>query len=309
MFPVLPITRLPFLLRSAGACITAPCPVRVRALMRSCRFLSVLLYLLYRRFLCRKKENVDKIQEIFTAPWAIADNDYYRLLSLLVPCVAAGNLDAIEKRLDNNKITAYATTPYLANRWELDDETLPADSVAVIILEGTLYSWETYRLEKQLRDVFDNPKICGAVLWINGPGGMVAHVDLAAKMIAESSKPIATYVAGTMGSAHFWLGTAAGRTFIASPMCEVGSVGIMLTYQSFKEYFRKQGIDYREIYPDSADLKNYETRAIEKENNEEPIKQRLAVMHRIFCDAISRNLGIAYDPELPLSGDRYSPAT
>ena len=37
----------------------------------------------------------------------------------------------------------------------------------------------------------------------------------------------------------------------------------MLTYQSFKEYFRKQGIDYREIYPDSADLKNYETRAIE----------------------------------------------
>lgn len=76
--------------------------------MRSCRFLSVLLYLLYRRFLCRKKENVDKIQEIFTAPWAIADNDYYRLLSLLVPCVAAGNLDAIEKRLDNNKITAYA---------------------------------------------------------------------------------------------------------------------------------------------------------------------------------------------------------
>ncbi|UVO75908.1 hypothetical protein NXW43_11755 [Bacteroides thetaiotaomicron] len=81
-----------------------------------------------------------------------------------MPCVAAGNLDAIEKRLDNNKITAYATTPYLANRWELDDDTLPADSVAVIILEGTLYSWETYRLEKQLRDVFDNPKI-----WRRGP--------------------------------------------------------------------------------------------------------------------------------------------
>ena len=90
---------------------------------------------------------MDKIQEIFTAPWAIADNDYYRLLSLLVPCVAAGNLDAIEKRLNNNKITAYATTPYLANRWELDDDTLPVDSVAGIILEGTLYSWEAYRLE------------------------------------------------------------------------------------------------------------------------------------------------------------------
>lgn len=128
-------------------------------------------------------------------------------------------------------------------------------------------------------------------------------------MIAESSKPIATYVAGTMGSAHFWLGTAAGRTFIASPMCEVGSVGIMLTYQSFKNYFKKQGIDYREIYPDSADLKNYETRAIEDDNNEEPIKQRLAVMHRISA---MRSVGIWVLPTIrnfPFSGDRYSPGT
>ena len=137
---------------------------------------------------------MDKIQEIFTAPWAIADNDYYRLLSLLVPCVAAGNLDAIEKRLNNNKITAYATTPYLANRWELDDDTLPVDSVAVIILEGTLYSWETYRLEKQLRDVFDNPKICGAVLWINGgPQKMCVAVRQPDGEIFTEVSPIRTH--------------------------------------------------------------------------------------------------------------------
>lgn len=243
---------------------------------------------------------MDKIQQIFTENWAIANNDYDRLFSILIPCIAAGNLDAVEKQLNKNKITAYATTPYLASKWELEDENLPNDSVAVITMEGTLYAWETYRLEERLRTVFNNPKICGAVLWINGPGGMVAHVDLAAKMIAESPKPIATYVAGTMGSAHFWLGTAAERTFIASPMCEVGSVGIMLTYQSFKEYFKKQGIDYREIYPDSADLKNFESRALEENNDEEPIKERLAVMHRIFCNAVSANLGITYDPELPL---------
>ena len=165
---------------------------------------------------------MDKIQEIFTAPWAIADNDYYRLLSLLVPCVAAGNLDAIEKRLNNNKITAYATTPYLANRWELDDDTLPVDSVAVIILEGTLYSWETYRLEKQLRDVFDNPKICGAVS-LQGIQGAFQDNDghtVSRQCLIVQFPPVGkvrrSSVGGTMGSAHFWLGTAAGRTFIAS---------------------------------------------------------------------------------------------
>ena len=87
---------------------------------------------------------MDKIQEIFTAPWAIADNDYYRLLSLFVPCVAAGNLDAIEKRLDNNKITAYATTPYLANRWELDDETLPSRSEERRVGKECRSRWSPY---------------------------------------------------------------------------------------------------------------------------------------------------------------------
>lgn len=243
---------------------------------------------------------MDKIQQIFQDNWAIGNNDYYRLLSIIVPCISAGNLEAVERQLNQNQITAYATTPYLVNKWELDNEDLPNDSVAVITIEGTLYSWETYRLEERLHFIFENPRICGAVLWINGPGGMVAHIDIAAKMIRESPKPIATYVAGTMASAHFWIGTAAQKTFIASPMCEVGSVGILSTYQSYKEYFKKLGIDYRELYPDSSDLKNYEVRAIEDHGNEEPIKEKLAIMHRIFCNEVSTHLGIPYDPELPL---------
>lgn len=123
---------------------------------------------------------------------------------------------------------------------------------------------------------------------------------MAASAVENCSKPTATVVTGIMASAHFWLGTASDRTFIASPLCEVGSVGIVVTHYSFKEYFRMNGIDYREIYPDTADLKNKETRILEENGDESLIKQRAERIHKVFSETVARNLGIEYDPELPL---------
>lgn len=243
---------------------------------------------------------MNRLQQIFSENWAITRNDYDSFLSLLLPCLAAGNIEAAEALLHNSPAKAYATTPYLAREWELDADDLPRDSVAVLVLEGILYSWDTAWLERKLFAAINNPQIAGIVLYINGPGGMVSRLDVAAETIATSPKPIATYVAGTMASAHFWLGTAAHRTFIASPLCEVGSVGVMVTYTSYKDYFKKAGIDYREIYPDTADLKNEESRAIEDNNDEEPIKQKLEILHRAFCNDVSRHIGVAYDVKDPL---------
>lgn len=212
-----------------------------------------------------------------------------------------GNIDQAESQLHKSVIKSYATDPtYLASRWELDDETLPEGSVAVIELEGVLYSWNTFALERWLWMAEQNDKICGVVLWINGPGGMVSHVDVVASTIKEMTKPVATFVAGTMASAHFWIGTAADRIFIASPLCEVGSVGVMVTWASWKKYFEKNGIDVRDIYPDSADLKNHEYRALEDKGDEEPIKQQLERLHEVFAQTVADNLGVEYDPELPL---------
>jgi signal peptide peptidase SppA len=243
---------------------------------------------------------VKRLQEIFAGNWAIAPKDYEAFCALLMPCIIRGNLDQAEAQLNKYGVNIYAAFPTnIANRWELDDDTLPENSVAVIVLEGVLLSWETYRLERMIQEVEENPKICGAVLWINGPGGMVAHVDVVASMLKAMTKPVATFVAGTMASAHFWLGTSVDRTFIASPLCEVGSVGVMVTWASFKEYFKKNGIEVRDIYPDTADLKNHETRALE-EGDEGPIKEHLEALHKAFANAVASNLGIDYDPELPL---------
>lgn len=244
---------------------------------------------------------MNRLQRFFSDNWTIQRHDFENTVSLLLPCIINGNIEAAAAQLDKTKCSVKATAaPYMAKWYEFDDITLPVDSVAVITLTGVLYSWESEWVIKQVEAAELNPNICGVVFVIDGPGGMVSHLDMAAAAVENCTKPTATVVTGIMASAHFWLGTASDRTFIASPLCEVGSVGVVITHYSFKRFFEQAGIDYREIYPDTADLKNKETRALVDNNDESLIKARAEKIHKIFAETVARNLGISYDPELPL---------
>lgn len=244
---------------------------------------------------------MNRLQRFLSDNWTIQRHDFENAMSLIMPCIISGNIETAVEQLSKEKCKAEATaSPYMAKWYELDDIALPVDSVAVITLTGILYSWESEWVIRMIEAAELNPNICGIVFVIDGPGGMVSHLDLAASAVENCTKPTATVVTGVMASAHFWLGTASDHTFISSPLCEVGSVGVVFTYCSFKEYFKQNGIDYREIYPDTADLKNKETRAIDDKNDESLIKARAERIHKIFAETVARNLGIDYDPELPL---------
>lgn len=243
---------------------------------------------------------MNRIQLIFNEKWAMAREDYYNLVSLSLPSIHSGNFKEVEAFFEKDTVTAYASDLNFVGRWNLEDSGLPSDSVAVIVLEGTLYSWETFRLQEYIAQAATNDRIAGIILWINGPGGMITGLDNASKMISECPKPVVAYIAGACASAHFWLASAADKRFLGSLMCEVGSIGVVGTYYNAKEALKKEGIDYREIYPDSADLKNREHREIAENNNEEPYKEKLSKLHMMFCRTVSENLSIAYDKDSPV---------
>ena len=251
-------------------------------------------------YICAKQSKMTHILDILKANWLMSGEAYRNLFDAVLPMLRAGNADKIDSMLSASGVMAYATTPYLASQYELDDASLPEASVAVIKLSGPLYSWDTYRVEHLLQVIETNQRITGVVLWIDGPGGMATHVDVVAKQIHEFSKPVATYVAGEMSSAHFWLGCAAARIFVSSPMSELGSVGCYTTYISLKKYYSEMGVDIRDIYPDSSDLKNIWYRDIEERNDEKRVKESLADLHRFFCESVSEFIGIPYDSSLPL---------
>lgn len=243
---------------------------------------------------------MEKLRQFFTNDWAIQRHELESMLTLMAPCIVSGNLQATEMLLEKKELKAMAVAaPYIAHYWQLDDINLPSNSVAVIYLTGMLMAWETDWLVEKIQAASANPAVCGIVLVIDGPGGHVARIDVAASVIKECPKPVATLVAGSMCSAHFWLGTCASRTFAVSTLCTVGSVGVMCEYVGTKKYFETLGLDVRDIYPDSADLKNEETRALDS-GDESLTKDRLAKVHRLFAETVAENLGIPYDPKLEI---------
>ena len=112
-------------------------------------------------------------------------------MALLTPSIVAGNLQAADDFLKQKELVAKAVAaPYLAHYWELDDINLPSNAIAVVYLTGMLYAWETDWLIKTLQAAEANPAVCGIVLVIDGPGGHVTRIDVAAAAIKESTKPV-----------------------------------------------------------------------------------------------------------------------
>lgn len=243
---------------------------------------------------------VERLIQFFTNDWAIQRHDLDSVVALLTPSIIAGNLKAADDLLQQKQPSIRAVAaPYLAHYWELDDINLPENAIAVVQLSGILLSWETDWLIRTIKAAEANPAICGIVMVIDGPGGHVTRVDVAADIIKKCTKPTATVVAGEMCSAHYWLGTCTDRVFALSNLCTVGSVGTMCEYIGMKKYFTNLGIDIRDIYPDTSDLKNEETRALER-GDESLTKSRLEKVHQIFAETVAENLGITYDPTLEL---------
>ncbi len=237
-------------------------------------------------------------------------SDLSGALGVVAAALAAGNINAIESQLSRSALLYSACqAPNYVDQWDINDLNLPENSVAVIRMRGMLYAWETDNLIHALERIEANPCIVGVVLDINGPGGHVTRVDEAAALIRNFSKPVATFVAGDMCSAHFWIGTSAERTFVCSNISTVGSVGSMTEYLSLRKYLEAQGIKVWEIYPDNSDLKNEGVRALEDREDDAVIKQRLAEISQLFGNDVALNLGIKYDPAMELfRGKTFSAA-
>ena len=127
----------------------------------------------------QKNSYMNKLQRFFSDNWTIQRHEFENTVSLLLPCIINGNIDAATAQLNKEKCTIKATSsPYMAAWYELDDITLPVNSIAVINLTGVLYSWESEWVIRQVEAAELNPNICGIVFVIDGPGGMVSHLDM-----------------------------------------------------------------------------------------------------------------------------------
>ena len=82
---------------------------------------------------------MNRIQKLFSDNWSIQRHELSSLMAIVVPGLISGNMAAVSSHLRQNKLSAKAYNPYLAQFREAADADLPENSVLVLTLYGRLY--------------------------------------------------------------------------------------------------------------------------------------------------------------------------
>jgi len=249
---------------------------------------------------------MDKTIQILTSPMGCEPSARRSLIASAILAIKNGTTEAFEKQLTSSTIQAkvYAMDDEdgevdTVDPYELDDVSIPTNSVCVLWVEGMIYPWKAFRLEQCIQQCNANPRIVGVLVVYNTPGGLLHRVDIASEAIKTSVKPVVGYITGMCASAGIWMASGSKRIFCAAKSDRVGSIGIMTTWEDDSKLYESMGVEFKDLYATLSTKKNEESRAAE-EGDFTPIINNLDFANNLFHSQVVANLGIKYDTASPV---------
>jgi protease IV len=123
---------------------------------------------------------------------------------------------------------------------------MPIDGVIMPFGSGIQYP-EFTTTPRDVRDFLGmattDPFIQGILFEVNSPGGTPVASETIATAIAELELPNAALI-GDMAASGGYLIAAAADTIIASPMSDVGSIGVTMSYVEESEKNKEEGLTF-----------------------------------------------------------------
>lgn len=144
-----------------------------------------------------------------------------------------------------------------------DISEIPAGAIAIIKATGVMsryFNWWTESAEEivaQLDWANNIDNIAAIVLVIDGPGGAASAANVFVDFASRKRKPIVAVMDNSL-SLHRWLPDAIADLHLASnPITgRFGSYGVVSSWLDVREYYKKMGVEEKEVYADESDLKN-----------------------------------------------------
>lgn len=191
------------------------------------------------------------ILDVLTAPWAILPEKLVEIRAIYDAHLRGEQIDlaAAEQRLGRP----------LNNEPQRRYEIL--DGVAVIPIEGVmakrmnLFSQisggvSTEMAARDIRAAAADSAVHSIVKVYDSPGGAAEGLQLiidATNDARRNGKPVVSLASGTMASAAYWTGSAAGRVYIADSITQVGSIGVVATHRDNSGAQAQAGIKLTDI--------------------------------------------------------------
>lgn len=145
------------------------------------------------------------------------------------------------------------------------------------------------------RALKSDPDVKGVVLRVNSGGGSVRGLEVARRELIKlrDAKPVLAIADDVMGSAAYYLGSAANAVHV-TPSSAVGSIGTIITFKNYAEALKAAGI--KDVTVRSAEFKNIA-------NQSEPITDKAikeltraaTKYHNDFVSALVENLDITQE--------------
>lgn len=237
---------------------------------------------------------------------------------MLAPRTAQAHLPSVlrllggeEVRFRENRTPApYAFLPKSQRKIRYNNfSQAPDGSVAVYTLKGVILkddgwcSEGTESLMRRMAAADEMNNISAHLVEIDSGGGQGSNIHTVSKFIREElKKPVIAWFNGIAASAAYYIAAAADEVYASQPTDIVGSIGVMLSFFDFREYYEKEGIKLHEIYATQSELKNSDYKAARDGDYEEMRAKILDPMARLFQNDITK-----YRPEL-IGEDPYKGA-
>ena len=247
-----------------------------------------------------------RVFSILESQWLINQESVISYLPVLVAFMKGQEIVLKPMEDRSPKVLAFSDpgAPVgIVGKWNLHDNSIPENSVAIIPIQGPICSWDTMDLINYLLQAKYNDKINAVLMPVNSPGGMASQIDILEQTIKDLGKPVVGVVQGLTASAAMWVFSAMTERYATSKMDQIGSIGTMVSYRDFTGLLEKIGIKTTDFYATKSTLKNSITREL-KDGNVQPLVQYMDFFNEVFHQAIMDNLGIPADSEV-FTGDIY----
>ena len=138
----------------------------------------------------------------------------------------------------------------------------------------------------------DEPGIDAVMIEINSPGGTPVASQRIAERFRNSSLPVVGLI-GDIGASGGYMVAAASDVLIASPMSNVGSIGVNMSYLEESEKNEEEGITYVQLTAGQYKDTGSPNRPI-TDDEREKLQADLEIVHNEFIGIISdyRNMTV-----------------
>lgn len=162
----------------------------------------------------------------------------------------------------------------LAETYEESESSLPytvklksnsspeySKNISVIPIEGSLMKRDycgapgMQTIAGRIKLADENPNVDGIILLIDSPGGTVDGTQELGDVVSNVSKPIISFADGLMASAAYWVGSSANMVIAKDSTTEVGSIGVVMSFMDYDDYYSEKGIKTHTIFADQSSEK------------------------------------------------------